>query len=166
MADTADIFVSSQSDRVLISIRQIIRAVDIQSKRLVRQTGLSSPQLIVLRAIDELGEVTTRVLSRHVSLSQPTVTTILDRLEANGLVERYRSQKDRRVVHSKLTREGSKTLRTAPPLLQEAFTDAFDALPEKRRTDIVSAVNDLAQMMRADDIDASPVLTTAAMAPT
>ncbi len=166
MADTADIFVSSQSDRVLISIRQIIRAVDIQSKRLVRQTGLSSPQLIVLRAIDELGEVTTRVLSRHVSLSQPTVTTILDRLEANGLVERYRSQKDRRVVHSKLTREGSKTLRTAPPLLQEAFTDAFDALPEKRRTDIVSAVNDLAQMMRADDIDASPVLTTAAMART
>ena len=135
MPDSADSLVSSQSDRVLISIRQIIQAVDIQSKRLVRETGLSSPQLVVLRAIDTLGEVTTGILSRHVSLSQPTVTTILDRLESRGLVERYRSRKDRRVVHSKLTRQGSKTLKAAPPLLQEAFTDAFDALPEKRRTD-------------------------------
>ena len=166
MAQTATLIETPQSDRVLISIRQIIRAVDIHSKRLSRETGLSAPQLVVLRAIDELGEVTTRVLSRHVSLSQPTVTTILDRLEAKGLVERYRSQKDRRVVHTKLTRDGKKTLRAAPPLLQEAFTDAFDALPKKRRNDIVSAVSDLAQMMRADDIDASPVLTTAATART
>jgi DNA-binding MarR family transcriptional regulator len=94
------------------------------------------------------------------------VTTILDRLEAKGLVERYRSQKDRRVVHTKLTRDGKKTLKTAPPLLQEAFTDAFEALSKTRRNDIVSAVSDLAQMMRADDLDASPVLTTAATART
>ncbi|MEO1189941.1 MAG: MarR family transcriptional regulator [Pseudomonadota bacterium] len=166
MAETATLIETSQSDRVLISIRQIIRAVDIHSKRLVRETGLSAPQLVVLRSIDELGEVTTRVLSLHVSLSQPTVTTILDRLETKGLVERYRSRKDRRVVHTKLTRDGKKTLRTSPPLLQEAFTDTFDALPEGRRQDIVSAVSDLAQMMRADDIDASPVLTTAATART
>ena len=162
MADAASIAETSQSGRVLIAIRQIIRAVDIQSKRLSRDTGLSAPQLVVLRAIEDLGEVTTRVLSRHVSLSQPTVTTILDRLEAKSLVERYRSQKDRRIVHTKLTREGKKTLRSAPPLLQEAFTDAFAAIPKKRRNDIVSAVSELAQMMRADDLDASPVLTTAA----
>lgn len=159
MAAQADNIQMRESDRVLISIRQIIRAVDIHSKRLSRETGLSSPQLIVLRGIDELGEVTTRALSHHVSLSQPTVTTILDRLETRGLVARYRSQKDRRIVHSKLTRDGRKTLKTAPPLLQEAFTDAFDALSVKRRKDIVSALNDLAQMMRADEIDASPVLT-------
>ena len=166
MAEPATLIETSQSDRVLISIRQIIRAVDIHSKRLSRETGLSAPQLVVLRSIDELGEVTTRVLSLHVSLSQPTVTTILDRLETKGLVERYRSQKDRRVVHTKLTREGKKTLKTAPPLLQEAFTNAFEALPKAHRNDIVSAVSDLAQMMRADDLDASPVLTTAATART
>lgn len=166
MAALANDIEPKQSDRVLIAIRQIIRAVDVQSKRLARETGLSSPQLIVLRAIEDLGEVTTRALSRHVSLSQPTVTTILDRLEAKQLVERYRSQMDRRIVHSKLTKDGKKTLDTAPPLLQEAFTDAFDALADKRRQTIVSAVSDLAQMMRADDIDASPVLTTATTART
>ncbi len=164
MAEPAALIETSEGDRVLISIRQIIRAVDIHSKRLVRETGLSAPQLVVLRAIDELGEVTTRVLSLHVSLSQPTVTTILDRLEAKRLVERYRSQKDRRVVHTRLTDEGKKTLKTAPPLLQEAFTAAFEALSKARRNDILSAVSELAQMMRADELDASPVLTTAATA--
>jgi len=96
-----------------------------------------------------------------VSLSQPTVTTILDRLEAKGLVERYRSRKDRRVVHSKLSLEGEKTLRAAPPLLQEAFTEAFEALSERRRKQIISAISQLAELMAADELDASPVLIVA-----
>lgn len=164
MATEASILQETQSDRVLVSIRQIIRSVDIHSKRLARETGLSSPQLVVLRAINDLGEVTTRALSNHVSLSQATVTTILDRLEAKELVERYRSQKDRRVVHTKLTPLGKKTQTNAPPLLQEAFSTAFDALPGKRRTEIVSVLTDVARMMQADGLDASPVLTTTSMA--
>lgn len=151
----------SETDRVLVSIRQIIRAVDIHSKRLARETGLSAPQVVVLRAINDLGEVTTRALSRSVSLSQPTVTTILDRLEAKGLVERYRSRKDRRVVHSKLSAEGENTLHAAPPLLQEAFTESFEALSERRRKQIISAIGQLAELMAADELDASPVLIVA-----
>ncbi|MEO0981423.1 MAG: MarR family winged helix-turn-helix transcriptional regulator [Pseudomonadota bacterium] len=147
---------------VLTRLRQIIRAVDVQSKKLAREAGLSSPQLIVLQAIDELGEVTTRSVSQSVSLSQPTVTAILDRLEGRGLIERYRSETDRRVVHSRLTASGRNQLRAAPPLLQETFIAAFSDLSEERRTEIISALIDIAQMMGADDIDASPVLTVGA----
>src|SRR3546814_2119677 len=94
---------------------------DLHSKQLAREVGLTTPQVVLLQAVRDLGEVTTGQLSRRVSLSQGTVTTILDRLESRGLVERYRSASDRRVVHSRLTRRGRAVLPRAPPLLPERY---------------------------------------------
>ena len=66
---------------VLVHLRRIIRATDLQSKRIVKACGLTIPQIMVLRAIEELGDVTVRKISDNVSLSHSTVTTILKRLE-------------------------------------------------------------------------------------
>ena len=80
-------------EEVLISIRQIIRAIDLHSKKLSKESGLTGPQLILMRSIRELGEVTIRQLSDHTNMSQATATTILDRLERNELVQRVRAVK-------------------------------------------------------------------------
>ena len=66
---------------VLVSLRRIIRATDLHSKRMIRECGLTTPQVMILKAIEELGDVTVRRISNHVLLSQATVTTILNRLE-------------------------------------------------------------------------------------
>ena len=68
----------NQEDQVLISIRQIIRATDLHSRRLSKQVGLTAPQLLILQAIRDLGAVSISKLSQEVSLSQATVTTIID----------------------------------------------------------------------------------------
>jgi DNA-binding MarR family transcriptional regulator len=111
--------------RVLAAIRRIVHAVDSHSKDLERALGITLPQLVVLRAIRMLGEVTTGKLSAAASLSPATVTTILDKLEARGLVVRYRNAEDRRVVHSKLTERGAQMLDGAPPFLHERFVSGF-----------------------------------------
>ncbi len=154
---------TATADEVLRAVRRIIHALDVQSKRLTRETGLSAAQFVVLRAVRELGEVTTRSVSRHVSLTQPTVTQILDRLAARGLIERYRSAQDRRVVHTRLTEAGEATLEDAPPLLQERFVKNFDGLPTDRRRDIVAALEDVARMMGAEGYDAPPILPVASL---
>jgi DNA-binding MarR family transcriptional regulator len=145
---------------VLSALRRIIRATDLHSKQLTREVGLTTPQVVVLQAIRDLGEVTSGLLSRRVSLSQGTVTTILDRLEAGGLVERYRSTADRRVVHSRLTRRGRAVLRRAPPLLHERFTAAFERLSPVRQARILATLDEVAAMMGAADLDAAPLLVT------
>ncbi len=43
---------------LLVAIRHIARAVDIQSRKLDRDFGLTLPQLIVLGRVRDLGEVT------------------------------------------------------------------------------------------------------------
>ena len=149
---------AAQSVQVLTALRRIMRATDLHSKRLTKHAGLTIPQVVVLQAIRDLGEVTTGMLSVRVSLSQATVTSILDRLEERGLVERYRSTSDRRVVHARLTGQGRSVLRRAPSLLHETFLARFEALPPAGRGRIVAALEQVTAMMDAADLAADPIL--------
>ncbi|MGR9091281.1 MAG: hypothetical protein ACU85U_11945 [Gammaproteobacteria bacterium] len=45
------------TDGVLVALRRIIRANDIRSREIAKQTGLTTARLVVLRAIAKLGEV-------------------------------------------------------------------------------------------------------------
>lgn len=143
---------------VLISLRRIIRATDMHSKRMVKECGLTIPQLVVLRAIATMGDVTVRRIADHVSLSQATVTTILDRMESRAMVERVRNETDRRVVNARLTPAGETMLKRSPPLLHEQFIERFDALDGGEQTAILEALHKVAGMMDAEEIDASPLL--------
>jgi DNA-binding MarR family transcriptional regulator len=143
----------SRSRAVLIVLRRIIRSVDLQSRHVARTVGLTIPQLIVLQAVRDLGEVTSTMLSAHASLSPATVTTILDKLEQRNLVERYRSASDRRVVHTRLTAEGAAALQKAPPLLQESFVRRFDGLDAARQDALLAALGDIADMMGTGDAE-------------
>jgi len=143
---------------VLVHLRRIIRATDLQSKRIVKACGLTIPQIMVLRSIEELGDVTVRRISDSVSLSQATVTTILNRLEDRKLVERVRAQKDKRIVNARLTVEGRTILNTAPPLLHEKFIDEFESLEGWEQTQVLSSLQRIAMMMDAEHIDAAPML--------
>lgn len=150
---------------VLVSLRRIIRATDLQSKRMVKSCGLTIPQVMVLRAINALGDVTVKRISDDVSLSQATVTTILNRLEDKKLTERVRSSVDKRVVNARLTEAGLKILLATPPLLHEKFIERFEALEDWEKTQILSALQRVATMMDAESIDAAPLLDIASPNP-
>ena len=150
---------------VLVSLRQIMRATDLQSKRMIKACGLTTPQIMVLRAIKKLGDVTVKRVSQDVSLSQATVTTILNRLEERRLIERVRSLSDRRIVNARLTEEGRKVLSTTPPLLHEKFIERFEALEDWEKTQLLSALQRVATMMDAENLDVAPVLDVAAINP-
>lgn len=143
---------------VLIELRRIIRATDLHSKRLARDSGMTIPQIVVLQSVRDLGEVTTAQISERVSLSQGTVTSILDRLAERALIERYRSTADRRVVHTRLTAAGRAALRNASPLLHERFLAQFKGLPQRRQREIVKTLHKVAEMMGAAGMDAAPLL--------
>lgn len=135
---------------LLKSIRRIARALDIHSRRIDREIGLTLPQLIVLQCVGDLGEVTSRAISSEADLSPPTVVGILDKLEAKGLLERYRSTHDRRVVHTRLTDKGRATLNSAPSPLGERFERGFFALDRHARGRLLEALGQLEGLAGAD----------------
>ncbi len=147
-------------DQIVAALRRIIRAVDLHSRRLVEQSGLTGPQWLTLREAARLGRPPAGVLSRAVNLSQATVTGILDRLERRGLVERVRDAEDRRSVAVSVTAEGQRLLSEAPSLLQDRFRLELSRLHEWEQVQVLATLQRIAHMMAADDLEAAPLLVT------
>lgn len=142
---------SSEETRTLLkSIRRIVRANDLQSRALAKSTGLTGPQLVILMAVAELGKVTTKALAEHADLSPATVVTVLENLEQREIVERYRSEADRRIVYTRLTPKGLALVSHAPRVFGDDFARRFAGLPAKRRLELVESIAELAQLMSAN----------------
>ena len=140
MSDISPDAAEDLSTSLLRSVRRIAQAIDVRSREIARLTGLTLPQLLVLQSIRAMGEVSTSAISRDVSMSAPTVV-------AKGMVVRYRSSIDRRVVHARLTEPGRQALAASPGLLGQNFTTRFDGLSRMDRETMTAAADRLATMM-------------------
>lgn len=149
--------------RVLQSLRQIIRAVDLHSRRLLAQHKITGPQLFALLAVEKHGPLTATAIARHIHLSPSTVIGIVDRLESRGLVERNRDQHDRRLIHISLTEQGRVLAGNAPSPLQDTLTDAMGQLPESELEIIAESLERIVELMEVRHVDAAPILETASL---
>lgn len=154
---------SLHEESILRALRKVSRAIDLYSRQLVSRHQLTGPQLVCLRHLLATGPSTPSALARGVSLSHATVTGILSRLEARGLVERERSAADRRRIIVSLTEEGARLARAAPSPLQDRFATRLAELPAANQAIIETVLLQIVEMMGAEEIDASPLLTTGPM---
>ena len=71
-------------------------------------------------------------LARRMYLHPATMVGLLDRLEAKGLVQRTRSDKDRRVVHVMITVQGRELVQNSPEVVQELLVNGLEPLADKK----------------------------------
>ena len=154
-ASTTPLSNRSVSDSVMIALRKIIRAIEMNSKKLFKRVGLTGPQLVILHEISRSEKITVGDIAQAVSLSQATVTGILERMENRGLLARERSSQDKRCIMVSISAAGKKILKDAPPLMQEAFVEKFSCLQEWEQTMILSALQRLVTIMDAKSIQAT-----------
>jgi DNA-binding MarR family transcriptional regulator len=146
---------------MIVSLRKITQAIALHSKDLNRRYGLTGPQLSILTAIANHDQISVSELARCISVSQATVTDILNRLEGRGLVEKQRGSLDRRRVTVSITATCQELLQKAPPPLQEEFIERFVHLPEWEQMMIVSAFKLVEDLMSAQKLEAAPILSAA-----
>jgi DNA-binding MarR family transcriptional regulator len=148
----------SVEQQIVASLRKIMRAVDLHSRRLFEVFGMTGPQLAALQETGRLGPASAGAIAHAIHLSQGTVTGILTRLENQGLITRTRSEADRRSVMVEITPQGRRVLDLAPSLLQDRFREGLERLEGWERTQILATLQRVAALMGAEDIDASPHL--------
>lgn len=144
--------------RVLTSLRKIIRAVDIYSRKLNDEYKITVPQLICLYALLKTSPITQSQLSGKVNIGLSTMNGIIDRLEAKGYVLRQRDHKDRRKVFLELTETGRTFAQSAPSLLQDRLCESLQQLPELEQAAIALSLERVVQLMEVDHLEASPNL--------
>jgi MarR family 2-MHQ and catechol resistance regulon transcriptional repressor len=86
---------------------------------LLTEHGVTNAQFGVLEALYHLGPLSLGDLADKLLVTGGNITYVTDRLEAEGLVERTRHRKDRRVVTAELTEKGAKLVASTFPLYAE-----------------------------------------------
>jgi len=120
-----------------------------ESRRLAKEQcarhGITATQLNVMKMLQAIGELSLSELSKRIAATNSTVTGIVDRMVAAGLVVREQSADDRRVWKIKLTPQGrtiAKKLDIAP---WEILRQALEALPEGELEALIATLAKVAQ---------------------
>lgn len=95
-------------DRIVETIIYLVTESRRLSKEEATRIGVTPTQLSVLKLLQEIGDLSLGTLSKQIRAHNSTVTGIVDRMETAGLVERARSDEDRRVWIIRLTAAGRK----------------------------------------------------------
>ena len=151
-------------DLIVAAVRRLMRAIDLQSRRLVDDFGLTGPQLATLQEVARTGPLPASRLARAVHLSNATITGIVSRLEKRGLVTRRRGETDRRTVLVAITDSGRDVLSRAPSLLQDRFRRELSSLATWEQLMMLANLQRIASMMDAEQLDAAPHLVNDAHA--
>jgi DNA-binding MarR family transcriptional regulator len=96
------------------------RAVTQAYSPLLSKLGLTYPQYLVMLVLWETDGVTVKALGERLFLDSGTLTPLLKRLEAQGLVKRERSTEDARSVRVHLATQG-RALRRKAVAIPEAM---------------------------------------------
>ena len=146
---------------VLINIRKIIRSINLESKRIEREFGISIPQYLCLNFLKTSANfrATSTEIGQHLNLNASTVTGIVSRLEKKGFVARLLNPEDKRSSFIYLTALGDKIIGTIPDLLQDKLTVKLKELNLEQLKQLQDSLGLLVNFMGAQDIDASPLLT-------
>ncbi len=124
----------SLEEEVYLNLLRTADALQRGMEELLKPTGLSRTQYNVLRILrgagasgQACGEIAERMLTRD-----PDITRLLDRLEGRGLIARSRDRKDRRVIHTRITKEGLRLLQGLDEPVAELHLRQLEHLGPRR----------------------------------
>lgn len=107
-------------EQLCFSLYAATIAINRAYKPMLDRLGITYPQFLVLQAIREQDGRTIGQIAERLSLESSTITPLVKRLEAGGLVRRVRDAKDERQVRVTLTDAG-RAVRSETTCLSEAI---------------------------------------------
>lgn len=112
---------------------------------------LSKVELISLLYIDRKGEIIMSGLADYLNVSMSTATGIVNRLNRQGLVQRGRSDADRRIVSLSLTEEGRSITERVSGMVDEYLGRAARALTEEEQHELSRLLMKILGALRKDE---------------
>ncbi|MFF7263455.1 MarR family winged helix-turn-helix transcriptional regulator [Streptomyces sp. NPDC008159] len=136
--------------QICFSLHAASRAFNGVYRVVLKELGITYPQYLVMLVLWEQGELPVKKLGEYLRLDSGTLSPLLKRLEAAGLVRRERSARDERSVEVRLTEEGTALRERAlavPRRIVSATTFDVDEIRDLRdRLDRLTAALDEAAL--------------------
>ncbi len=138
--------------RTLRSLAECYQAFEAYSGEHVRKLGLTSAQFDIVATLGNTPGMTCKELGEKTLITKGTLTGVLDRMEARGLIRRTASDADRRQVFIVLTPQGVRTFERAFPAHIGHLKPAFTVLSPReldQATELLHKLRDALREARA-----------------
>lgn len=140
----------TEGQRVLDSIRRLVRHLRVSDRSAHQSAGVSAAQLFVLSQVGRSPNMSLGELAERTHTDQSSVSAIVTRLVEAGLLARERAGDDARRLVLTLTRTGRAALRKVPASLQEQIVDAVDRLTPAERKQFADTFNKVLDSIGAE----------------
>jgi DNA-binding MarR family transcriptional regulator len=144
---TTEMDVAEVAARLRLSATRLARRLRQQAG-----TGHTPSQLSALATVDHHGPLTLGALAEHERVAPPSITKVLAKLEADGLVERETDPDDRRVQRVSTTKAGRELIAETRRRKTTWLTARIRELPADEQARLVAALDVLDHLAVQDDL--------------
>jgi len=141
----------SDSQRILDSIRRLVRMLRVSDRQAQAELGVSGAQLFVLTELAKTPSLSLNDLASRTLTDQSSVSVVVTRLVQAGLVTRDRDARDARRLVLNLTRSGQALLQHAPAVAQQRLMAVFERLSDDERRKFADTFEAIVEDVGGDD---------------
>jgi DNA-binding MarR family transcriptional regulator len=134
-------------DRIFVALLQAADALGLEADQLIKSSGLTAAQYNVLRILRGAGPdgLACRGIGDRMISHDPDITRLLDRMEKRSLISRERQTEDRRVIKTRITKEGLDLLKTLDHPVRELHHRQFHHMPAARLKTLLELLEQVRQ---------------------
>lgn len=137
----------SNGIKIFSSLKRVGHMLKSSMGQHFNEMNLTGPQGMMMGILSHDGEMKISDLSEKIGLSNSTVSGIIDRLEKQGLVERTRSNEDRRVVYVNISAEFKKNSKANFCKIEKTFEDIMKKATDEEISAILKGLDTLEKLM-------------------
>ncbi|HJR33098.1 MAG TPA: homoprotocatechuate degradation operon regulator HpaR [Pseudomonas sp.] len=114
----------------------------------LNQHGLTEQQWRVIRILSQQGELEINRLAELACILKPSMTGVLARMEAAGMVDRRKAEQDQRRVLVRLAEKGEACFSSMSQSMEENYQRLQAQLGEQKLQTLLALLNDLKMLKR------------------
>ncbi|MBN2635191.1 MAG: MarR family transcriptional regulator [Prolixibacteraceae bacterium] len=147
---------------ILIKIRKIVRSINLESKKIQKEYGVSIPQILCLNFLKNASsyQATQGEIRNFLHLNSSTTSGIINRLEIKGLIARLPKIGDKRTVTISLTSKGDKLIDQLPSLLHEQLSEKLMKQDIEKIKQLEDSLELLINLLDINALEASPIVAS------
>jgi DNA-binding MarR family transcriptional regulator len=142
---------SGETLQFMQRVWELVHALDVCSKRMAQTIGVTGPQRLVIRLIGQKPSQSASEISQMLGKHPSTLTGVLARLEARGLIIRAIDRNDRRRARFTLTAAGKAVDRERKGTVEAATRRALSRMDPSLATAMSDAIALLVEELDRED---------------
>ncbi|MGC9323021.1 MAG: MarR family winged helix-turn-helix transcriptional regulator [Kosmotogaceae bacterium] len=139
---------SSKLEEMLTAIKKVMSLMKQNFERDFKKMHVTQSQILVMRVLNQCGDMKVSDISNELDLSNSTVSGIIDRLVEKKIVQRKRSDEDRRIVTISLADEYRQPVKKGLNDFAQKMRKALSTITDEDVDSIIRGLEKLEKILK------------------